>query len=160
MTSSDTPMPAHSLMRDAHGLGGGEALPKKQRGYLPPVTEIAVIALALVVVGGVYLASYLPRHAPLGVPTGLLATSALLVVANAIFLARLANFAWGTFFKVLRWALLAYFIIAGMLEYVFIFDGTRGKLLVVLTGMLVVFALDVPTIIAFTVARFADLRSP
>jgi len=127
---------------------------RSSEARLPPVTEVAVGALALVVVGGIYLASYLPRHAPLALPTGLLIAATVLVGANIVLLSRLAAFAWSTFFLVGRWALLAYCVVAGMLEYVFVYDGTRGSLLVLLSGMLVLFALDVPTIIAFTVARF------
>jgi hypothetical protein len=43
---------------------------------------------------------------------------------------------------VTRWALLAYLVIAGMLEYVFVLDHTRGRVLLVLTLMLVLFAVD------------------
>jgi hypothetical protein len=121
---------------------------------LPPVTEIATVTLALIVVGGIYMSAYLPRHSPLGVPFGLLGAAAVLIVTNLVLLVRLRVFAWGLFFRVWRWALLAYCVVAGMLEYVFVYDGTRGKMLLVLSLMLAVFALTVPTIIAFTVARF------
>jgi hypothetical protein len=126
------------------------------RAKLPPVAELGTATLALIVVGGIYLAAYLPRHAPLGVPIGLLCGAGVLIAANLVLLfgLRAAPFAWGTFFKVARWALLAYCVVAGMLEYVFVFDGTRGAVLAVLTVMLVVFATIVPTIIAFTVARY------
>ncbi len=50
--------------------------------------------------------------------------------------------------------LLAYIVIAGMLEYTFIYDHTRGSLLAVMTLMLVTFTLNVPILLAFTVARF------
>ena len=69
-------------------------------------------------------------------------------------LSRVRPFAWGTFFLVARWALLAYVVIAGLLGFVFVYDHTRGATLVVLVLTLVVFALDVPTIVAFTVARY------
>lgn len=49
---------------------------------------------------------------------------------------------------------MAYAVIAGLLGFVFIYDHTRGSTLAVLISTLVVFALDVPAIIAFTVARF------
>jgi hypothetical protein len=41
-----------------------------------------------------------------------------------------------------------------MLEFVFIHDGTRGGILVVLTLSLAVFAVHVPLLIGFTVARY------
>ena len=53
-----------------------------------------------------------------------------------------------------RWTLLAYALVAGMIEYVFLRNSTSGGPLVVLTLSLVVFALTVPVLIAFTVARY------
>ena len=64
------------------------------------------------------------------------------------------GFNWDVFFGVARWALLAYGVIAAMLEFVFIHDGTRGGKLVVLTLSLAVFAVHVPLLIGFTVARY------
>lgn len=58
-----------------------------------------------------------------------------------------------------RWALLAYVVIAGILVFVFVYDHTRGSTLAVLILTLVVFALDVPTIMAFTVARYDQTGS-
>ena len=57
-------------------------------------------------------------------------------------------------FQVARWALLAYAIIAGMIEFAFVFDHTRGSQLVVMTTMLALFMLNVPVLIGFTVARY------
>lgn len=122
----------------------------------PPVTQIAVLTLALVVIGGIYLASHIPKAAPLGPAVGLLAVAVLLLLCNFVLLSRLRDFAWHSFFRVLRWALLTYTVIAGMLEYVFVLDHTRGTMLVVLTSMLVVFAVDIPTLFAFTVALYQD----
>lgn len=121
---------------------------------LPPVTEVGVVALALVVVGGIYLSSYFPKPASLLIPTILAIVSAIMVIFNAVSLVRARGLARDAFFKVGKWAQGAYIIIAGMLEYVFVLDGTRGGILVLLTLMLVVFAVDVPMIIAFTVARY------
>ena len=58
------------------------------------------------------------------------------------------------FFLVLRWALLAYLIQPGMIEYVFVHNHASGAPLVVVTLMLVMFAITIPTVIAFTVARY------
>jgi hypothetical protein len=49
-------------------------------------------------------------------------------------------------------ALLAYLVIAGMLEYDFVLDGIRGGMLLVLNLMLLVYAADIPVTLAFTVA--------
>jgi hypothetical protein len=53
-----------------------------------------------------------------------------------------------------QWTLVAYVVIAGMLEYVFVVDGTRGGSLLVVSASLLVFAVDVPLILAFSVARY------
>jgi hypothetical protein len=63
------------------------------------------------------------------------------------------------FFRVGGWALLAYGVIAGMLEFIFVFDHTRGGSLVVFTLSLLVFALDVPLLLAFSVARYQEVGS-
>ena len=52
--------------------------------------------------------------------------------------------------------LLAYLVIAGMLEYVFVYDDTRGTQLLILSLMLLVFAVNIPMLLAFSVARFQD----
>ena len=121
---------------------------------LPPVTELGVVSMALIVAGGISIAARLPGEVPLALPVALLAASALLMVGNLAALARVPDFNWSAFAGVARWALLAYCVIAGMLEYVFLNDGTRGGVLAVLTLSLVVFAVHVPLLIGFTVARY------
>jgi hypothetical protein len=121
---------------------------------LPPVTEIGAASMIAIAGGVIYLASYLPKHAPLGVAVGLLLLAAALQVANVILLSRLRPFARKRFFEVGQWALLAYAVIAGMIEFAFVFDHTRGVQLVVMTLMLALFMLNVPVLIAFTVARY------
>ena len=124
---------------------------------LPPVTGVAITSMALIVIGGIWIASHLPHHVPLGPAVALLAASALLVVVNAVSLARVPDFNWGSFFLVAKWAGLAYAITAGILEYVFVKDGTSGGQLVVLTLSLIVYAVHVPLLIGFTVARYDPL---
>lgn len=123
---------------------------------VPPVGWLSTGALCLVIVGGILLASYAPRVAPLGAPVALLCAGLVLMAAAATLLARIREFAWSTFTTVFKWALLAYAITAGMIEFAFVHDHTRGSSLVVVTLMLVVFATSVPTTIAFTVARYAE----
>lgn len=123
---------------------------------LPPVAELAVLSVALMLSGGVYLAAHLPKLPPLAPAVALLAAGGVLTVVALGLLARVRDFAWATFFLVVRWALLAYAVIAGLLGFVFVYDHTRGSTLAVLILTLVVFAVDVPTIIGFTVARFAE----
>jgi hypothetical protein len=117
---------------------------------------LAVVSLALVVVGGILMASYIPRRPPLGIPTAIAAVSAALLLACAVLLLRLRQFAWDRFFVVFRWALLAYVISAGMIGFAFVRNHARGAPLALVMVMLVIFALDVPLIIGFTVARFSS----
>ena len=123
---------------------------------LPPVHLVSVASMALVVVGGIFMASYLPRRPPLGPAVALLCVSGALLVENVVALSRVREFAWRTFFTVGGWVLLAYAVIAGMLEFVFVLDQTRGAVLLVLSLMLLVFAVDIPIVLAFSVARHQD----
>ena len=113
-------------------------------------------SLALIVAGGIYLSAHLPQHVPLGPAVALLVASALLLVGNIVALSRVRDFAWERFFSIARWSLLAYLVIAGMILYAFLEDHIRGGTLVILTLSLVVFAVHVPMLVGFTVARYAD----
>jgi hypothetical protein len=126
----------------------------------PPVTELGMASLALIVAGGIYLASHIPNHVPLAPAIVLLAVSALLLVINMILLSRVKEFDWERFFQVAKWSLLAYVVIAGMIEYVFLRNHTRGGPLVILTLSLVIFAIHVPILVGFTVARFYNREDP
>ena len=121
---------------------------------LPPVTAIGMTSLALIVAGGIYLASHIPQHVPLAPAVILLVLSAALLATNLVLLLRAPGFSRARFFQVARWALLAYAITAGMILYAFLRDGLSGGVLVVLTLSLVVYAVHVPMLIGFTVARY------
>jgi len=121
---------------------------------LPPVTELAMASLALIISGGIYLAAHLPAQVPLTPAVILLAASVVLLVVNLALLTRVSGFAWNRFFSVGKWALLAYAVTAGLIEFTFLRDGVRGGVLVVLTLSIVVYAVHVPVLIAFTVARY------
>jgi hypothetical protein len=121
---------------------------------LPPVTQVGMASLALIVAGGIYLSAHLPQHVALGPAIALLCASTLLLAGNLASLARVTGFAWGRFFEIARWASLAYVLIAGMIEYSFLRNHLSGGPLVVLTLSLVVFAVHVPVLIGFTVARY------
>jgi len=132
------------------------ALGAERRDYpAPRCTELTLATIALIVAGGINMASHIPHRVPLAPAWGLLAAAALCYAASWAVLARAEGFAWRRFWTVFRWALLAYAVSAGMIEYVFIYDGVRGATLGVLSGMLALFALDVPFSIAYTVARCA-----
>jgi hypothetical protein len=122
----------------------------------PKVTELGMASIGLVAAGVIYLAAYLPRRAPLGPAVGLLAAAAAVLIANVIFLSRQSNFAWWRFGQIARWMLLVYVVVSGMLEYTFIYDHTRGVVLVVMSLLLAIFTINVPLIAAFTVARYQD----
>jgi len=121
---------------------------------LPPVTQLGITSLALIVAGGIYLAAYLPRQVPLLPAEMLLAASALLLAVNLLALSRVKTFAWTCFFEVAKWALLAYVVLAGLIEFALVRDGLSGGTLVILTLSIAVYAVHVPILIAFTVARY------
>lgn len=123
---------------------------------MPPVTQLGMLSLALIVAAVIYLSAHLPEHVSLGPAIALLIASSLLLLGNFIAMWRTEGFNRRRFIDVAKWALLAYTIIAGLIEFVFLRDKTSGGPLVVLTLCLVVFALTVPVLIAFTVARYDD----
>ena len=127
----------------------------RERRY-PPFTQIGMVSLALIVIGGIYLASHIPQHVPLGLPIALLIASAVLVAVNLALLTRVPGFAWPRFFQVGKWALLAYLFTAGLIEFAFLQNHVKGGPLAILTLSLLVYAVQVPALIAFTVARYDD----
>jgi len=113
-------------------------------------------SLTLIVAGGIYLSSHLPQQVPLAPAVVLLAASAILLAINLTLLARVRDFAWNRFFQVAKWSLLAYAAISGMIAYPFLRDHVSGGPLVVLALSLVIFAVHVPTLVGFTVARYEE----
>ena len=123
---------------------------------LPPVTQVGMVSLALIVASGIYLSAHIPNHVSLAPAVVLLSASALLLAGNLVSLARVQGFPWARFLEIARWALVAYVVIAGMIEYAFLRNHLSGGPLVVLTLSLVVFAVHVPVLIGFTVARYHE----
>ena len=140
-------------------LGDGHVAPAQPRRF-PPINEVAMASLALTVVGGIYLASSIPRQPSLAPAVALVIASGALLIWSVVATARLRDFAWYRFRQVGLRALGAYVVEAGILEYVFVYDRVRGGLLVVLTLMLVIFGVVVPLMIAFTSARYAEPVPP
>ncbi len=134
--------------------GTSEHVEMPDQGALPPVTEVCVASMILIVIGGIYMASHLPHSAPVALPIVVLIGSAALIGWNVLSLSRVREFSWTNFWLVARWALVAYVVIAGMLEYVFLRDGTRGTQLVLVTLMLAAYAVNIPLLLAFSVARY------
>ena len=125
---------------------------------LPPVTQIGMVSLALIVAGGIYLASHIPGDVPLAPAIFLLAASSLLLLGNLVALTRVKDFAWGRFLQVGMWALLAYGVTAGLIEYAFVRNDLTGGPLVILSLSILVYAVHVPVLIAFTVARYEPVE--
>ena len=122
----------------------------------PPTVALTMVSLAAIVISGVWLGGHAPRPTPLGLPVALLAVAVILWVVGIVLLTRVPDFSWVTFANVARWALLAYVLAAGMIAFVFVKNEVRGSTLAVVLGSLVMFALDVPTLIATTAARYAN----
>jgi hypothetical protein len=133
-----------------------QALSAPPERTVPPVTQLVIGSLALVIIGGIVMAATFPKPPSLAIPVALLAGSAILFAISLLLLTRRPWFAWPVFFGVARWALLAYLVIAGTIEFAFIHNHASGAPLLVLSLMLLMFALDVPLSIGFTVARFAE----
>jgi hypothetical protein len=121
---------------------------------LPPIDLIGIASMVLTIVSTIWLASYVPRRPPLTPSVVLIAAAGARLLLDAVLLARLRDFAWTTFRRVASWSLLAYLVVAGMIEFAFVHDGTRGAVLLLLTLSLASFAVSVPVLLAFGVARY------
>ncbi len=122
----------------------------------PPIGEISVLVMALVIIGGIYMASHLPRPVSLTPAILLTLVASALLLLNIGFLSHLKDFAWKTFYAVAKWSLLAYAIIAGTIEFIFIFDKTRGSTLLLFSAILLIFAVNIPIHFGFSVARYQE----
>lgn len=131
----------------------GTATPERK---FPPIEQISLGILAFIVIGGVYLASHLPKAVSLTPTTTCTTLAGVLLLVNIFLVSRLKDFAWKTFFLVAKWSLAGYAVVAGMLEFIFIYDGTRGSVLVLLSSTLAIFALNLAILFGFMVARFQD----
>ena len=54
---------------------------------------------------------------------------------------------------------MAYVLEAALIEFSFVRNHTSGSSLDIVSAMLVIFGVSVPTTIAFTVARYADVAT-
>lgn len=121
---------------------------------LPPIIEIGCVAMVLCIAGVIYLTSYSPRTPSLGPAIALIIAAGIVVLVNAAILARIPGFNWPLFWRVGWWTLVGYAVIAGMLMFTFIYDKLPTGQLSLLVGTLAVFAVDIPIMLAFSVARF------
>ena len=122
----------------------------------PRVTELGMLSIGFVAAGVIYLAAYLPKRAPLAPAVVLLAAAVAVLALNAFLVARRPGFAWRRFRQVAGYALIAYVVIAGMIEFAFVYDHTHGVVLVIMTLLLATFTLNVPLLDGYTTARFEN----
>lgn len=122
----------------------------------PKAVEVVTLSLACVVIGGVWLGSHVSTttRPSLGVPTGLLIASGAFFLADMVMISRVPGFAWSSWVTVGKWTLLAYVIESGMILYAFVHNHVRGSTLGVVIGLTAMFAIDVPFLVATTVARY------
>ena len=90
----------------------------------------------------IVVASYVPRHAPLLAPLVLVVLAGLFCLVAAL---RGRGLVAGS---IARPTLIAAAIAVAFLELVFVYDGTRGAPLALLTIALVLVALDLPVLIS------------
>lgn len=112
--------------------------------------------MVLIILGGIYVASKLPREVPLGIPIALTVVAAAVLVVSLLLLTQLRDFAWDNFRLVAGYSLLAYAAIAGMLEFTFIRNHTPDDVMVLLTAQLFVYAVNIPLLLGFSVARYQE----
>ena len=121
---------------------------------LPPISEVAIATMALVIIGGTYIAAHIPDDVPLVIPTLLAIAAAALLVANIYLLSTIKPVAWGVFKQVFGWSLVGYGVISALLMFVFIRDDIPGDVMTFLIAMLVIFAVNIPLLFGFSVARY------
>ena len=139
------------------GIAPATAAARGARPF-PPVAEIVTVSLGLIIVGGVLMAAGFPAGIPLAYPVALLVLSAILLATGGALLLGWRPLPRRVFARVFGWALLAQTISAAMIEFAFVRNHASGATLLVVSLMLVVYAVDVPVIIGFTVARYQPVE--
>jgi len=115
-----------------------------------------MIALALIALAVIYLSAHLPESVSVAPALVLIGLAALVMLTAFVLLRKVEGFAWQRFYFIAARALLAYLVITGLIVYVFLRNETSGAPLWTLIAGLALFALDVPMLIAFTTARYAE----
>ena len=82
---------------------------------LPPVGELAIVTMTLVVSAGIYMAAHIPDDVPTLLPTALTVLAAVILVVNVVMLSRVKRFAWPIFRQVAGWSLVGYGVISGQI---------------------------------------------
>lgn len=118
-----------------------------------PIVTASISSIIFAFLAAGVIASYLPQSAPLHWPVAFLIVSAVLWLAAVMLLFRLRRFAWQLFFSVLRWVSILPLTFAATAIFVFVTDGTSGITLAIMVAVLLLAALNIPIVIAFSVAR-------
>ena len=121
---------------------------------MPPIDLACMLTMTLVVIAGVFMVAHLPDEVPLIPPILLVGAACSTLLWSVLTLWQLKDFAWDSFFLVAKCALAAYVVISGMLEFVFIHNHTPGDILALLTASLAIFAVNVPLLLGYSVARY------
>jgi hypothetical protein len=114
---------------------------------------VALASLAFAAGSVIVVAAYVPRHAPVAAPAALAAVSGLLCAVAIVRSART-----GIPRSVAAPTLGAAAVAVAFLELVFVYDGTRGGPLVLLTVALILVALDLPLLLGSSVASYTTAR--
>ena len=76
-------------------LAPDERIAPLRERRLPPVTQLGMLSLALVLAAGIYLSAHLPEHVSLAPAEALLGASALVLAGNLLALSRVLGFPGG-----------------------------------------------------------------
>jgi hypothetical protein len=123
-------------------------------GGVDRIQILALVTLGLVIVSGIYAVAFLPERPALWPCIVMVGTAAILLMVDLVLVSRLKTFAWRTFTLVGKWALLGYCVIGVMLGSVFLLDATSPELLLLLAATLAIYAIDIPLLLAYSVARY------
>lgn len=126
---------------------------------VPPVIPVAMASLSLAVTGGVILAAGATVDQSLVLPGILVGAGIALELVAVVMAVLIRPFAWFRFRQVFGWALLAYVLQSGIIVFSFVRNSIPSGPLAVLTVGLIVFATDVPFMIAFTTARYQEVTT-
>jgi hypothetical protein len=100
------------------------------------------------------MAGHIPEEVPTLIPTLLTIAGAAILAVNIVMLARVRQFAWRMFRQVFLWSLVGYGVISGLILWVFIRDDIPSDVMTLLTASLAIFALNIPLLFGFSVARY------
>ena len=130
---------------------------ESQQPYAGDTTRSPIVALHIGAIVCAYLGigimgAYLPREVPLAWPIGFLIASAAFTIAALAFLSQ-RRLAWKLFFTVVRWVSLVNVVYTGMAVFIFVWNDTPGRTVLVMAGVLLLSAINLPVLVAYSVAR-------